>query len=142
VRRCLQLATAAASLHIHLECLVYEKPLQAFNLVAAMSKLTILSFCVCCGYLSIYFAKASASDPFSFPHAKAFVLSLLIYVPLQLTWSFYLYPNYFSPLFVLPQAPVGCCGAIMKSSSNQHIAIERFEGLLPTQRAPRDIGNL
>jgi hypothetical protein len=121
---------------------VYEKSLQALKLLAAMSKLTILSFCVCYGYLSIYFAKASASGPFSFPYAKALVPSLLIYVPLQLTWSFYLYPNYFSSLLVLRQAPVGCCGVIIKSLPNKYIAIERLEGFLPTQIACRDIGAL
>ncbi|PMD54166.1 cytochrome P450 [Hyaloscypha bicolor E] len=68
-----------------------------------MSNIIASSIAISCGYLATYHTDNSLT---TFSYLKAAALSILIYVPIQFTWTCFLWPLYFSPLRKLPQAPV------------------------------------
>jgi hypothetical protein len=68
-----------------------------------MSNIIASSIAISCGYLATYHTDDSLT---TFSYLKAAALSILIYVPIQFTWTCFLWPLYFSPLRKLPQAPV------------------------------------
>jgi hypothetical protein len=68
-----------------------------------MSNIIAFSIAISFGCLATYHTNDSLT---TFSYLKAAALSILIYVPIQFTWTCFLWPLYFSPLRKLPQAPV------------------------------------
>ncbi|PMD46560.1 cytochrome P450 [Hyaloscypha variabilis F] len=67
-----------------------------------MSNIVASSIAIFCGCAATYYSNDSSA---TFSYLKAAASSASIYLPLQLIWSCFLYPLYFSPLRKLPQAP-------------------------------------
>jgi hypothetical protein len=103
-----------------------------------MSEIIASSLAICFGCAATYYGADSFSVTFSY--VKAAVLSVLIYIPIQFTWTCFLYPLYFSPLRKLPQAPVRNPIIELKVTSNTPVASWGMEKLLQTHKPSSDLG--
>ena len=93
-----------------------------------MSNIIASAIAISLGCAATYYCADPSATTFSYVRAAA--LSVLIYAPIQFTWTCFLYPFYFSPLRKLPQAPVRFPVITLDLHPDIHLEVWGMEKLL------------